>query len=91
MGLARRSGHEHGGFSTGSVQLRVSRWALGALRGRVEQRTGGCGDFFGHALDLGFRQLADGTGEDETGLFACLGPELPAAALGCDTEGGDLR
>lgn len=90
MGLARRSGHEHGGFSAGSLQLRVSGWALGALRSRVEQRTGGRGDFFGQALDLGFRQLADGTGEDETSLFACLVPELPAAALGGDAEGHDF-
>ena len=89
-GLACRSAHEHGGFSAGSLQLRVSRRALAVRRSRVEQRTRGGGDVIGHALDVGLRQFAGGTGADEPGLLACLVPELLAAALGCGAEGSDL-
>jgi hypothetical protein len=89
-GLARRSGHDHGGFSAGSLQLRVSRRALAVRRSRVEPRTRGGGDVIGHALDVGLRQLADGTGADEPGLLAYLVPELLAAGLGGGAEGSDL-
>ena len=90
-GLACRSAHEHGGFSAGNLQLRVSRRALVVRRSRIEPRTRGGGDVFGHALDVTLRQLADGTGADEPGLLARLVPELLAAALDCGTEGSDLR
>lgn len=90
IGLARRSGHEHASLPASSLQLRVSGRAL-ARRSRVEPRTGGGGDVFGDALDVGLRQLADGTGADEPCLLAYLLPELPAAALDCGAEGGYLR
>jgi hypothetical protein len=91
IGLARRNGHEHGGLSAGSLQLRVSRQALVVRRSRVEARTRGGGDVFGHTAGVGLRQLADGTGADEPGLLAYLVPELLAAVLDCDAEGSDLR
>jgi hypothetical protein len=72
-------------------QLRVSRGALEVRRSRIELRTRGGGDVFRHAIDVAFRQLADGTGVDEPGLLARLVPELLAAALDCGTEGSDLR
>jgi hypothetical protein len=91
IGLSRRNGHEHGDFPAGSLQVGVSRRALAGRRSRVEPRTRGGGDAFGHALDVSLRQLADSPGADEPGLLAYLVPELPAAALGFGAEGDDLR
>jgi hypothetical protein len=91
IGLARRKGHDSVGLSASCLQLRVSRRALVVRRSRIEPRTRGGGDVFGHALDVTLRQLADGTGADEPGLLARLVPELLAAALDCGTEGSDLR
>jgi hypothetical protein len=88
VGLARRSGHEHGGFSTGGLQLRVSRRAL-VRRCRVEPCTRGGTEVIGHALDVGLGQLGV-TGADEPGLLADLVPELLADALGGGAESGDL-
>lgn len=91
IGLARRSGHELGSFPASSLQLRVIRQALAGLRSRIQLRTRSGSDLFGHALDVGFRQLTGGAGADEPGLLASLAQELPADALGRDAEGGDLR
>ena len=91
IGLARRSGHELDSFLASGLQLRVSRRALAVLRSRVKPRTRSGGDVFGHALDVGLRQLAGGAGADEPGLLACLAQELPADALGRSAERSDLR
>jgi len=63
--MARGSRHELGGFSAGSLQLRVSRRALAVRRSRVKRRTRGRGDVCGHALDIALRQLAGGAGADQ--------------------------
>jgi hypothetical protein len=92
--LARRSGHDLGGFSAGCLQLLVilvSRWPLTWRRSRVEPGTRGGGDVLGYALDIGLRQLADGAGADEPGLLTHLVPELPDGVLDCAAEGSDLR
>lgn len=91
IGLACRSGHEHGGFPAGDPQLRIVRWALAGRRSRINPRTRGGGDGLGHALNIGLRQLAGASGADKAGLFSCLVPELLAAVFGCGAQGGDLR
>ena len=88
--LARKSGHDLGGFSASSLQLRVSRRAL-SLLSRVKASTRRGGDVSGHALDVGLRQLASGAGADEPGLLAGLASQLPADVLSRIAEGGDLR
>jgi hypothetical protein len=90
-GPARRGSHELCSFPASSLQFRVSRRALARLYGRVELRTRGGGDVFGHPLDVGLRQLTGGAGADEPGLLAGVAQELPADALGRRAECGDLR
>jgi len=91
VGLARRSGHELGGIAVSGLQLRVSRLVPVVRCSRVEPCARGGGDVSGHALDVGLRQFAGGTGADEPGLLARLVPELHAAAHRGGPEGGHLR
>ena len=91
ISLARRRGHELGSFPAGGLQQWVSGRALAVLHSRVEPRTRGSGDVFGHAPGVGLRQLTGCTGADEPGLLAYLAHELRADALGSGAKGGNLR